>query len=69
MDGEKPGVADETFDAVLSRLGLIYFPDRKGAMRAAHHAQGRRCQRDQSQTQWWNLLSLTALSITRLYGP
>jgi SAM-dependent methyltransferase len=36
MDGEKPDVPDDTFDAVLSRLGLIYFPDRKGALRAAH---------------------------------
>jgi cyclopropane fatty-acyl-phospholipid synthase-like methyltransferase len=36
MDGEKPDVPDNTFDAVLSRLGLIYFPDRKGALRAAH---------------------------------
>ena len=35
MDGENPDVADESFDAVLSRLGLIYFPDRKGALRAA----------------------------------
>ena len=36
MDGEKPDLPDDTFDAVLSRLGLIYFPDRKGALRAAH---------------------------------
>src|SRR5713226_9498474 len=36
MDGEKPDVPDATFDAVLSRLGLIYFPDRIGALRAAH---------------------------------
>jgi SAM-dependent methyltransferase len=36
MDGENPDLADGTFDAVLSRLGLIYFPDRKGALRAAH---------------------------------
>jgi len=36
MDGEKPDLPDATFDAVLSRLGLIYFPDREGALRAAH---------------------------------
>jgi cyclopropane fatty-acyl-phospholipid synthase-like methyltransferase len=36
MDGEKPDVPDASFDAVLSRLGLIYFPDRHGALRAAH---------------------------------
>lgn len=36
MDGEKPDVHDASFDAVLSRLGLIYFPDRKGALREAH---------------------------------
>ena len=38
MDGEKPDVADASFDAVLSRLGLIYFPDRKGALLAVHRA-------------------------------
>src|SRR5207244_3583238 len=36
MDGEKPDLADATFDAVLSRLGLIYFPDREGALCSAH---------------------------------
>ncbi len=36
MDGENPNLPDASFDAVLSRLGLIYFPDRDGAMRAAH---------------------------------
>jgi ubiquinone/menaquinone biosynthesis C-methylase UbiE len=36
MDGENPEVPDASFDAVLSRLGLIYFPDRDGALRAAH---------------------------------
>jgi SAM-dependent methyltransferase len=35
MDGEKPDLPDDTFDAVLSRLGLIYFPDRDGALRSA----------------------------------
>jgi ubiquinone/menaquinone biosynthesis C-methylase UbiE len=36
MDGEKPNLPDASFDAVLSRLGLIYFPDREGALRSAH---------------------------------
>jgi SAM-dependent methyltransferase len=36
MDGEKPDLPDGTFDVVLSRLGLIYFPDREGALRSAH---------------------------------
>lgn len=36
MDGENPDLPDESYDAVLSRLGLIYFPDRKGALRAVH---------------------------------
>jgi ubiquinone/menaquinone biosynthesis C-methylase UbiE len=36
MDGEQPDLPDASFDAVLSRLGLIYFPDRDGALRAAH---------------------------------
>src|ERR1700730_7334241 len=36
MDGENPDLADASFDAVLSRLGLIYFPDREGALLAAH---------------------------------
>ena len=36
MDGENPDVPDASFDAVVSRLGLIYFPDRDGALRAAH---------------------------------
>jgi SAM-dependent methyltransferase len=36
MDGEKPDLPDASFDAVLSRLGLIYFPDRDGALRSAH---------------------------------
>jgi len=35
MDGEKPDLPDDSFDAVLSRLGLIYFPDRDGALRSA----------------------------------
>ena len=27
MDGERLGLPDASFDAALSRLGLIYFPD------------------------------------------
>jgi ubiquinone/menaquinone biosynthesis C-methylase UbiE len=36
MDGENPDLPEASFDAVLSRLGLIYFPDREGALRSAH---------------------------------
>ena len=36
MDGENPDVPNASFDAVLSRLGLIYFPDRDGALRETH---------------------------------
>jgi SAM-dependent methyltransferase len=36
MDGENPDLPDATFNAVLSRLGLIYFPNRAGAVGAAH---------------------------------
>jgi len=32
MDGEQLSVADGSFDAVISRLGLIYFPDQQGAL-------------------------------------
>jgi ubiquinone/menaquinone biosynthesis C-methylase UbiE len=35
MDGEKPDQPDGSFSAVLSRLGLIYFPDRAGALLGA----------------------------------
>jgi len=35
MDGEKPDAPDSSFDAVLSRLGLIYFLHRVGAVREA----------------------------------
>jgi ubiquinone/menaquinone biosynthesis C-methylase UbiE len=35
MDGEKPDQPDGSFAAVFSRLGLIYFPDRAGALRGA----------------------------------
>jgi ubiquinone/menaquinone biosynthesis C-methylase UbiE len=33
MDGETLDAADGSFDAVISRLGLIYFPDQHGALR------------------------------------
>ena len=36
MDGERPDLPDASFDAVLSRLGRIYFPDRDGALLATH---------------------------------
>jgi ubiquinone/menaquinone biosynthesis C-methylase UbiE len=32
MDGENLDVADGSFDAVISRLGLIYFPDQQRAL-------------------------------------
>lgn len=35
MDGEQPDLPPNAFDVVLSRLGLIYFPDRDGALRSA----------------------------------
>ena len=34
MDGEELAVDDESFDAVISRVGLIYFPDQLGALAA-----------------------------------
>jgi SAM-dependent methyltransferase len=33
MDGENLTVADESFDAVISRVGLIYFPDQQKALK------------------------------------
>lgn len=33
MDGENLTVPDESFDAVISRVGLIYFPDQQKALR------------------------------------
>lgn len=36
MDGENPDLPDASFEAVVSRLGLIYFPDRIGALRAVY---------------------------------
>ena len=36
MDGENLDVADGSFDAVISRLGLIYFPDQRRGLQEAH---------------------------------
>jgi SAM-dependent methyltransferase len=36
MDGENLDVADESFDAVTSRVGLIYFPDQHRALTESH---------------------------------
>jgi len=36
MDGEELDLPDASFDAVVSRLGLIYFPDRDRALREMH---------------------------------
>jgi len=36
MDGEDLDLADESFDAVISRVGLIYFPDQQRALREIH---------------------------------
>jgi len=33
MDGENLDLQDETFDAVISRVGLIYFPDQQKALK------------------------------------
>lgn len=33
MDGENLSLEDETFDAVISRVGLIYFPDQHKALK------------------------------------
>jgi SAM-dependent methyltransferase len=33
MDGEALELSDDSFDAAVSRLGVIYFPDRVGALR------------------------------------
>ena len=44
MDGEHLSVDEGTFDAVISRVGLIYFPDQQAAltgMRAALRPEGR----------------------------
>ena len=36
MDGEHLALADASFDIALSRLGLVYFPDRLGALTELH---------------------------------
>jgi ubiquinone/menaquinone biosynthesis C-methylase UbiE len=38
MDGETLDVAPDSYDAVISRLGLIYLPDRAGALARIHRA-------------------------------
>jgi SAM-dependent methyltransferase len=38
MDGERIDVAPEMFDAVISRVGLIYFPDQQAALRGMRSA-------------------------------
>jgi len=38
MDGEQLDVADGSYDAVISRVGLIYFPDRQKALGEARRA-------------------------------
>ncbi len=38
MDGESLDVDDRTFDAVISRVGLIYFPDQQGALQEMRRA-------------------------------
>jgi ubiquinone/menaquinone biosynthesis C-methylase UbiE len=37
-DGEDPPVPAGSFDAVISRVGLIYFPDQQKALRGMHRA-------------------------------
>jgi SAM-dependent methyltransferase len=36
MDGEELDLGDASFDAVICRVGLIYFPDQKRALREIH---------------------------------
>ncbi|MGH9034122.1 MAG: class I SAM-dependent methyltransferase [Acidimicrobiia bacterium] len=38
LDGENLDVEGDTFDAVISRVGLIYFPDRQRALAGMHRA-------------------------------
>ena len=38
MDGENLDVEPGSFDAVLSRLGIMYFPDKVGSLQEAHRA-------------------------------
>jgi hypothetical protein len=42
MDGEQLDVDPGTYDAVISRVGLIYFPDQQRAQRDAPVAASRR---------------------------
>ena len=37
-DGEQLGVDEGSFDAVISRVGFIYFPDRQGALSGVYRA-------------------------------
>ena len=39
MDGETLEVEPETYDAVISRVGLIYFPDQLAAVASSEHRQ------------------------------
>jgi SAM-dependent methyltransferase len=38
LDGEQLSVEPGSFDAVISRLGFMYFPDRQAALRGTHEA-------------------------------
>ncbi len=38
MDGEQLDVEESTFDAVISRVGFIYFPNQQAALRGMHRA-------------------------------
>jgi SAM-dependent methyltransferase len=38
LDGERLDIEESTFDAVISRLGFIYFPDQQAALRSMHRA-------------------------------
>jgi SAM-dependent methyltransferase len=38
LDGEHLDVEEGTFDAVISRVGFIYFPDQQAALRSMHRA-------------------------------
>jgi ubiquinone/menaquinone biosynthesis C-methylase UbiE len=38
LDGEQLDIEPETFDAVISRVGLIYFPDQQKALGGMHRA-------------------------------
>ncbi len=38
MDGENLDIADGSFDAVISRVGLIYFPEQQRALRESRRA-------------------------------